>query len=117
MVHLRRRQYSCLDCNKEYLKRTSLTDHYQSHTRERPYSCPTCERTFFRRATLAKHKITHVEIQPVKYTLCDISNGIYIIIFIVVVGLCDKSFLRFCGLNKHLARYHYSESTKHTDLN
>ena len=70
-VHLRRRKYSCSECNKSYLTRTSLNDHCRSHTGERPYSCHTCERTFFRRATLAKHKITHVEVQPVKCTLCD----------------------------------------------
>ena len=93
-VHLRRRQYSCPDCNKSYTTRTILNAHYRSHTGERPYLCPTCERTFCRYATLAKHKTTHVKKQP------------------FICTLCDKSIIRSCDLTKHITRYHSSESTQ-----
>ena len=64
MVHLKRRPFVCIKCDKSYSTRGTYEAHGRWHTGEKNYSCPSCKTAFIHKGTLRKHEIVHLEVWP-----------------------------------------------------
>ncbi|XP_077111824.1 uncharacterized protein LOC143767397 [Ranitomeya variabilis] len=58
-VLIRKKQYSCSECEKCFVSKSSLLIHQRIHTGEKPYSCSECGRCFNQKANLVAHQRIH----------------------------------------------------------
>ena len=64
MVHLKRRPFVCIKCDKSYSTKGTYEAHGRWHTGEKNYSCHTCKKAFIQKGTLRKHEIVHLKVWP-----------------------------------------------------
>ncbi|KAK7084645.1 hypothetical protein SK128_005433 [Halocaridina rubra] len=64
------KNYSCPDCQKDFLTRWELERHHRTHTGEKPYPCPVCPYRASQKNSLSIHMRTHSGEKPYGCHLC-----------------------------------------------
>ncbi|XP_077111739.1 uncharacterized protein LOC143767361 isoform X2 [Ranitomeya variabilis] len=58
-VRIRKKQFSCSECEKCFISKATLLIHQRIHTGEKPYSCSECGRCFNQKTNLVTHQRRH----------------------------------------------------------
>ncbi|KAL1255305.1 hypothetical protein QQF64_013366 [Cirrhinus molitorella] len=90
---LKRRCYSCTQCNLQFRFFSSFREHMIDHAGQRPYACPLCPKTFIQEASLHAHQCESHKL--CKRLKCDV---------------CSKTFSSLRNLIKHSLLHNGSTS-------
>ncbi|XP_073813945.1 transcription factor grauzone-like isoform X2 [Musca autumnalis] len=88
--------FKCNECDKTYMNKTALKDHYRRHHEEEsnlPYQCDQCPRKFARKHLLEHHRAKHVPIEERSH-YCEICKP-------------KRAFANEYILNLHIKNRHY----------
>ncbi|XP_076321504.1 uncharacterized protein LOC143230988 isoform X2 [Tachypleus tridentatus] len=69
-VHSRMKPYNCVVCNKTFVTNCHLIIHQRIHTGEKPYSCEVCEKEFGTNSYLKIHQRIHTGEKPYSCVVC-----------------------------------------------
>ena len=58
-IHTGGKPYACTVCSKGFSDKSNLTRHMQIHTGEKPYACIVCSKRFFQKGNLKTHRLKH----------------------------------------------------------
>ncbi|XP_073404135.1 uncharacterized protein [Dendrobates tinctorius] len=58
-VRIRKKQFSCSECEKCFISKATLLIHQRIHTGEKPFSCSECGRCFNQKTNLVTHQRRH----------------------------------------------------------
>ncbi|PNJ39299.1 ZNF678 isoform 4, partial [Pongo abelii] len=62
--------FQCIECGRNFSRRSILSEHKIIHTGEKPYKCEECGKVFNRCSNLTKHKRIHTGEKPYKCNEC-----------------------------------------------
>lgn len=63
-------QYGCDQCDKTFVKQSSLARHKYEHSGQRPYKCAECPKAFKHKHHLTEHKRLHTGEKPFQCSKC-----------------------------------------------
>ena len=94
-IPVNQRRFVCNECDKRFVTKTHLTDHYRSlHTNERPEVCHLCAKSFPDKRNLRGHLRKHGAIPALK---CDFED-------------CNEEFIYSAQLRRHKQEVHGKDS-------
>ncbi|XP_059215768.1 zinc finger protein 436-like [Centropristis striata] len=62
--HKGHKAFKCMECNKEFKKRSHFVVHKRIHTGEKPFSCDYCDKTFNQNSSRLAHMRVHTGERP-----------------------------------------------------
>lgn len=72
-VHGFNKPFVCVQCRKQFGRRSDLKKHAICHTGVRPFACTICPKSFSRNSNLQKHIKNHQGVQPFACRSCPLS--------------------------------------------
>lgn len=85
--------YACEQCDKQFMRLSSLRDHAKEHAPEKPYYCAECDMGFVYASIFRRHMVKH-------------NNGISTP---YLCSVCAKLFSNVDSLRQHVQRTHSTE--------
>ncbi|KAJ8320574.1 hypothetical protein KUTeg_002161 [Tegillarca granosa] len=64
------KSYICIECGKEFKKKSRLDRHMITHSSDKPYVCEECGKAFSYKDSLKKHMLLHTGSMPIECPIC-----------------------------------------------
>lgn len=94
-VHLKKREYPCLVCNKWFTRKHILQIHLATHSKAKNFQCNVCNKSFSQKSNLTRHSRIHENTKSMGYKC----------------RYCGQDFTQNIYLQKHINLSHIDEKS------